>query len=43
MFRLGLKEEEQGEVVGEWVRGWRTDSPDICLLSSEGHTMYTKG
>merc|ERR1712129_442155 len=41
MFRLDSPAQHQ-EVVGEVVRGWRGEQPDTCLLSREGHVIYTQ-
>jgi len=41
MFHLERAERERG-VVEEVVRGWSRAPPDLCIVSKEGHALYTQ-
>ena len=41
MFFLERGEGQRG-MVGEVVRQWVTSPPDLCLVSKEGHTVFTQ-
>ena len=41
MFFLERGEGQKG-MVGEVMRQWTTSPPDLCLVSKEGHTVFTQ-